>query len=221
MTDLVCISPVDGKEYARRAETPAAEAEQAIERARQAQRHWREAPLGERCDAVARFLAAMERMNPQIVPELAWQMGRPVRYGGEFRSLKERVEAMVALAPEALADDVRDHGRVVRIPAGLVMVIAPWNYPYLTAANTIVPALLAGNAVILKHSAQTLLAGERFAEALPPPPVCRTGCSPTSPLATRPRPTCSPPVSSTTPPSRGPSRAAVPWRKRRRARSPP
>jgi acyl-CoA reductase-like NAD-dependent aldehyde dehydrogenase len=166
MADLVCVSPADGREYARRVETPAAMAEAALKRARAAQREWREAPLAERCEAAARFLGAMERLNPAIVPELAWQMGRPIRYGGELRSLKERVEAMIDLAPEALADDVRPNGRVVRVPAGLVMVIAPWNYPYLTAANTIVPALLAGNAVILKHSAQTLLAGERFAEAL-------------------------------------------------------
>jgi acyl-CoA reductase-like NAD-dependent aldehyde dehydrogenase len=47
-----------------------------------------------------------------------------------------------------------------------VLVIAPWNYPYLTAANTIVAALLAGNAVLLKPAAQTMLAGERFALAL-------------------------------------------------------
>jgi acyl-CoA reductase-like NAD-dependent aldehyde dehydrogenase len=165
MGDLVCVSPVDGKEFARRAETPTAAAEAALARARQAQREWREAALDERCEAVSRFIAAMERLNEEIVPELAWQMGRPVRYGGELRSLKERVDAMIALAPEALADDVRPNGRVARAPAGLVMVIAPWNYPYLTAANTIVPALLAGNAVVLKHSAQTLLAGERFAEA--------------------------------------------------------
>jgi acyl-CoA reductase-like NAD-dependent aldehyde dehydrogenase len=166
MADLVCVSPVDGREYARRPETRAAEVEQALARARGAQREWREVPLAERCEAVARFLAAMERLNPEIVPELAGQMGRPVRYGGELRSLKERVEAMIALAPEALADDSRPDGRVVRVAAGLVMVIAPWNYPFLTAANAIVPALLAGNAVLLKHSAQTPLAGERFAEAL-------------------------------------------------------
>jgi acyl-CoA reductase-like NAD-dependent aldehyde dehydrogenase len=164
--DLVCISPVDGREYARRDLTPPAGVERVLERARSAQRTWREVPLAERCAAVRHFMAAMEGLNPQIVPELAWQMGRPVRFGGELRSLKERVEAMLALAPEALADDVRRHGRVARVPAGLVLVIAPWNYPFLTAANTIVPALLAGNAVILKHSAQTLLAGERFAEAL-------------------------------------------------------
>jgi acyl-CoA reductase-like NAD-dependent aldehyde dehydrogenase len=46
-----------------------------------------------------------------------------------------------------------------------VFVVAPWNYPYLTAVNSVVPALVAGNAVILKHSAQTPLCAERFAEA--------------------------------------------------------
>jgi acyl-CoA reductase-like NAD-dependent aldehyde dehydrogenase len=166
MDDLVCISPVDGRELARRPLASAAEADRAIVRARQAQREWRDAPLCERIAVVTRFLQAMERLDAEIVLELAWQMGRPIRYGGELRSLKERVEAMLALAPEALAPEEHGPGRrVVRVPAGVVLVIAPWNYPFLTAANTIVPALLAGNAVILKHSAQTLLAGERFAEA--------------------------------------------------------
>jgi acyl-CoA reductase-like NAD-dependent aldehyde dehydrogenase len=164
--ELICISPVNGRVYARRSLTPRAEVEGVLARARRAQRDWARMPLRERCALIVRFLAAMERLNGEIVPELAWQMGRPVRYGGELRSLKERVEAMVALAPEALAPEAVGEGRkVVRVPVGLVLVIAPWNYPFLTAANTIVPALLAGNAVLLKHSAQTLLAGERFAEA--------------------------------------------------------
>ena len=166
MTDLVCISPIDGREVARRALTPSAEVDRAVERARRAQREWALVPLEERCAAVLRFLAAMEAMNGEIVPELAWQMGRPVRYGGELRSLKERVEGIVALAEAALADEAIERGRYVRrVPAGLILVIAPWNYPYLTAANTIVPALVAGNAVLLKHATQTLLVGERFAEA--------------------------------------------------------
>jgi acyl-CoA reductase-like NAD-dependent aldehyde dehydrogenase len=165
--DLVCISPVDGREYARRALTPDAEVDRAIERARRTQREWARVPLTDRRSAILRFLAAMERLNPEIVPELAWQMGRPIRYAGELRSLKERAEALVTLAKTALELEAVGEGRsVVRVPAGLVLVIAPWNYPFLTAANTIVPALLAGNAVLLKHSAQTLLAGERFAEAL-------------------------------------------------------
>lgn len=167
MDELVCLSPVDGREYARRALASDDQVAKTLERARRAQREWDRTPLDERSATMLRFLEAMEALNPQIVPEIAWQMGRPVRYGGEYRSLAERVRAMVGIAEAALAPDVIEKGRsVIRVPAGLVLVIAPWNYPFLTAANTIVPALLAGNAVLLKHSAQTPLAGERFAEAL-------------------------------------------------------
>src|SRR5687768_10623309 len=167
MDDLICISPVDGREYARRTLATDSEIEGALAEARRAQREWARTPLDERCATMLRSLAAMEALNPDIVPEIAWQMGRPVRYGGELRSLAERILAMVDLAPSALEPFVAGAGRsVIRAPAGLVLVIAPWNYPFLTAANTIVPALLAGNAVILKHAAQTPLAGERFAEAL-------------------------------------------------------
>ncbi len=118
-----------------------------------------------------RFLQALKDLNADVVPELAWQMGRPVRYEGELRSLTERVEGMIAAADAGLAPFCPEPGGaatryVARVPAGLVLVIAPWNYPFLTAANTIVPALIAGNAVLLKHAAQTLLVGERFAEAL-------------------------------------------------------
>ena len=166
-TDLVCLSPIDGHEVARRRLATDAEIEAAVARARSAQRDWAAIPLAERCATALRFLAAMEALNVEIVPELARQMGRPVRYGGELRSLAERVRAMVELAPAALADEVAGEGRrVARVPAGLVMVIAPWNYPFLTAANTLVPALIAGNAILLKHATQTLLAGERLAAAL-------------------------------------------------------
>ena len=170
MDELICVSPVDGREYARRLIARGAEVECAVSAARRAQREWAATPLAERCALLMRFLAAMESLNAEIVPELAWQMGRPVRFGGELRSLGERVRGMAALAEEALttvdiSGDDRIQRRVERVPAGLVLVIAPWNYPYLTAANTIVAALLAGNAVLLKPAAQTLLSGERFAQA--------------------------------------------------------
>jgi len=167
---MICVSPVDGREYARRPIANGSEIEGALTGARKAQREWAATPLADRCSLLLRFLDAIESMNGEIVPELAWQMGRPVRYGGELRSLVERVRGMAAMAGEALApvNLTGDDGiqrRVDRSPTGLVLVIAPWNYPYLTAANTIVAALLAGNAVLLKPAAQTLLTGERFAQA--------------------------------------------------------
>jgi acyl-CoA reductase-like NAD-dependent aldehyde dehydrogenase len=78
---------------------------------------------------------------------------------------------MIAIAEEALAPSMRPDKPgftrwIAREPLGTVMVIAPWNYPFLTAVNSIVPALMAGNAVILKHASQTLLVGERFADAM-------------------------------------------------------
>ena len=171
MTDLLCISPIDGSELARRPVASEAEIEATLRLSRAAQPGWAAAPLAARKAVIAAFVAALEAANPEIVPELAWQMGRPVRYGGELRSLKERVAALLDLAEVALADDVPApipgyERRIKRMPAGVVLVIAPWNYPYLTAINTLVPALLAGNAVVLKHSAQTLLVGDRIAAAL-------------------------------------------------------
>jgi acyl-CoA reductase-like NAD-dependent aldehyde dehydrogenase len=172
MTDIVCISPVDGREVARRPVLSATEINTVLTNARRAQQEWAKVPLAERGAILLNFLEAMRAMNDEIVPELALQMGRPVRYGGEFRSFEERVRYMVALAERALAPvpafDVRPgfERYIKREPLGIVFTIAPWNYPYLTAANSIVPALMAGNAVILKHAAQTLLVGERFASAL-------------------------------------------------------
>jgi acyl-CoA reductase-like NAD-dependent aldehyde dehydrogenase len=170
--EAVCISPVDGREFARRPYAAEAAIASAVAAARQAQTKWAQTPLAERNAAMLRFLDAMLAMNQHIVPELALQMGRPVRFGGEFRGFEERVRYMTAIAAEALAPvppmDPKDGftRMIKREPLGLVLVIAPWNYPYLTAVNTIVPALIAGNAVILKHAAQTILVGERFQQAM-------------------------------------------------------
>ena len=171
VNDIVCISPVDGSEVARRRIATEGEIAAALSAARQAQREWSRVPLAERKAKMIAFLAALQAQNDEIVPELAMQMGRPVRYGGELRSLEERVRTLVELSDEALAptwpaERPGFRRMIKRVPAGLVLVIAPWNYPYLTAVNSIVPALLAGNAVILKHAAQTLLVGERFQSAM-------------------------------------------------------
>ncbi|MGZ8399855.1 MAG: aldehyde dehydrogenase family protein [Methyloceanibacter sp.] len=171
MSDSVkIISPIDGSVYAERSVARDAEIEAASSAARAVLPEWRAVPIAERARYVLAFLDALIGMNDDIAVELAWQMGRPVRYGGEKGSVEDRTRAMVALAEEALkpyvpAEKPGFRRYIAREPVGVVLVIAPWNYPYLTAVNTIVPGLLAGNAIILKHAAQTLLVGERFAEA--------------------------------------------------------
>jgi len=172
MSDIVCISPIDGREVARRPVASDAQIQATFKAARDAQRTWAQVPLKDRCAFALKFLDAMLALNQQIVPELAMQMGRPVRFGGEFRGFEERVRYMVAIAEDSLkpvlpADPKQGFRRMIkRTPLGVVFVIAPWNYPYLTAVNTIVPALIAGNAVVLKHAAQTILVGERFEQAM-------------------------------------------------------
>lgn len=171
METIKITSPVDGSVFAERPVAADAAIGAAVDRARAAQAEWARVPIAERGTYLLAFLEALLAANDEIVPELAWQMGRPVRYGGEKGGVEERTRYMVDLAESALADrpapDERAGFRryLRRDPLGVVFVIAPWNYPYLTAVNTIVPALMAGNAVILKHAAQTLLVGERFQSA--------------------------------------------------------
>jgi len=164
------ISPIDGSVYAERPVARDTVIVAAVSSARGALAEWRTVPIAERKRYILAFLDALVAMNDEIAVELAWQMGRPVRYGGEKGSVEDRVRALVDMADEALEPYVPPEKPgfrryIAREPLGIVMVIAPWNYPFLTAVNSIVPGLLAGNAIILKHASQTLLVGERFAEA--------------------------------------------------------
>ncbi|NLC22782.1 MAG: aldehyde dehydrogenase family protein, partial [Halomonadaceae bacterium] len=167
---LTCISPIDGSVFAQREALSFDAATQAAKRARAAQPGWAARPLQERIDLVMAGVAAVGEMNDEIVPELAQMMGRPVRYGGEFSGFEERASHMASIAREALADiavgdDSAFKRYIKRVPHGVVLVVAPWNYPYMTAINTVAPALIAGNTVLLKHATQTLLVGERMAQA--------------------------------------------------------
>ncbi|WP_375573905.1 MULTISPECIES: aldehyde dehydrogenase family protein [Seohaeicola] len=165
-----CISPIDGSVYVERPALSLDAAHAAAARARAAQKAWAARPLSERIALVLKAVDQVGAMNDVIVPELAHQMGRPVRYGGEFRGFNERAQymaeiAQTALAPIVLEDSAAFRRHIAREAHGVVLVIAPWNYPYMTAINTVAPALIAGNTVVLKHAAQTLKVGERMAEA--------------------------------------------------------
>ncbi len=167
---IQCISPIDGSVYAERPVAAFDDASGIVDAARDAQRVWATRPLAERIELVRAGVARIGEMNDEIVPELAWMMGRPIRYGGEFGGVNERASHMAGIAEEALKpiiveDSNNFERRIMREPHGVVFVVAPWNYPYMTAINTVAPALIAGNSVILKHATQTLLAGERMVRA--------------------------------------------------------
>ncbi|WP_424830533.1 aldehyde dehydrogenase family protein [Ruegeria sp.] len=167
---LQCVSPIDGSVFAEREVLSRDAAFEVVARSRAAQADWAKRPLQERIDLVMAGVAAIGAMNDEIVPELAHMMGRPVRYGGEFGGFNERASYMAEIAETSLADiavgeDETFRRYIKRIPHGVVFVVAPWNYPYMTAINTVAPALIAGNTVILKHATQTLLVGERMVQA--------------------------------------------------------
>ena len=166
---LQTISPVDGRVYAERPLAGPLAVDAALAAAREAQRAWRSVPLERRSALLTRFCERFEEQRDAIAEELSWQMGRPIRYApNEVRGTLERARHMISIARDALADidagPKPDFQRFVRRePLGVVLTIASWNYPYLIAVNSVIPALLAGNTVVLKHSAQTPLCAERFA----------------------------------------------------------
>ncbi|MCG4454333.1 aldehyde dehydrogenase family protein [Pseudomonas sp. MMS21-TM103] len=171
MSKLQCISPIDGSVYVERELAAGSEIQAALATAALAQKGWQQTPLVERVAIGRLAIAAFAAREEQLAEELCWMMGRPIRYAaGEIRGFVERASYMADIAASALADiqlpEQPGFTRFIRRePLGVALVIAPWNYPYLTAVNAVVPALLAGNAVLLKHSAQTPLCAERMVEA--------------------------------------------------------
>lgn len=165
------ISPIDGHVIDERPLATSAQADAVLSRASGAFAGWRRTPLSERIEQLTRFVDAVVAKKATLADELTAQMGRPRRYTeGEIGGFEDRARTMLRLAPEALADVVPGpkegfSRRIRREPLGVALVLSPWNYPWLTAVNAIVPALAAGNVVVLKHSDQTPLVAERLAEA--------------------------------------------------------
>jgi acyl-CoA reductase-like NAD-dependent aldehyde dehydrogenase len=170
MKPIQLISPVDGRVYAERMPLSADAADKVVARAKAAQKSWAARSLEDRIALVRAAVAKLNTMSDVVVEEIAWQMGRPTRYGGEFGGVNARTEYMSeiaakTLAPQMIEDSDKFRRYLARDPLGVVFIVAPWNYPYLTTINTLVPALIAGNTVVLKHASQTILVGERLAQA--------------------------------------------------------
>ncbi|MFM9086179.1 MAG: aldehyde dehydrogenase family protein [Acidimicrobiia bacterium] len=172
MTVQRLVSPVDGIVLAERVLADGARVEVVLTAAHSARRGWAAVSVERRAAMVEAMVRHLESEVDEIAVELTRQMGRPVRYTPNeiSRGFQERARHMASIAPARLApievpptDGFTKFIR--REPVGTVLVIAPWNYPYLTAVNSIVPALLAGNTVVLKHASQTMLVAERLQRA--------------------------------------------------------
>lgn len=165
------VTPIDGSVYLERELASTEDAVKMTKKAAQAQKQWRKLSLEERASYCEKAVDAFAANKDAIGEEITRQMGRPIRYGaGEVGGFEERARYMIKIAADKLADvsveEKEGFQRFIRREAlGVVFTVAPWNYPYLTAVNSIIPALMAGNTVILKHSSQTPLCAERIAEA--------------------------------------------------------
>jgi acyl-CoA reductase-like NAD-dependent aldehyde dehydrogenase len=168
---LTTISPIDNSVYVERPYASSEEINATLERAQQAQRAWKKVSVAERKILCTTMVDEFVAKKAEIAEEICWQMGRPIASAaGEVAGMEERARKMIELADAGLEtiklDEKEGFERWIQREAlGVMFVIAPWNYPYLTAINAIMPAILAGNAVILKHSAQTPLCAERLFEA--------------------------------------------------------
>jgi acyl-CoA reductase-like NAD-dependent aldehyde dehydrogenase len=184
MRQFSVVSPVDGEVYIERPYAAHADIDAALDRAEAIAPQWRNWSVERRAELVNRAVDAFIARKQEISEELTWQMGRPIRFGpGEVGGFEERARYMASIAADALAPvtpaQKSGFNRFIRRePIGQVFVIAPWNYPYLTAVNAVVPALLAGNTVISSTPRRRRCAPSASCRPLPKP-GCRMACSST------------------------------------------
>ncbi len=161
------ITPIDNTVYVER-EYHSNNIEQTIENSIKAQKGWENLIVSERVELLKNFVDDFLSKGDVIGEELSRQIGRPISQAiNELNGFKERADYMLSIAEKKLADidvtkDNNFKSYIKRRALGIVFVIAPWNYPYLVAVNSIIPAMAAGNSVILKHSAQTPLCAEQL-----------------------------------------------------------
>lgn len=171
MPNFQTISPINGEVYVEREYTTPEQIDRVLTDAVAAQKTWKQLSVGQRADYCTRMVDAFVADGERIATELTWQMGRPIKYSpSEIRGFEERSRYMISVAEKTLADiQVGEKAGFTRFirrePLGVVLVLAPWNYPYLTSINSIMPALMAGNTVVVKYSTQTPLCAERLADA--------------------------------------------------------
>lgn len=168
---LKIVNPYDQKVIAELPFDEGKTLEAKVAAARKAYERWHRVPLEERAHRVGQGLKYFRDQTDQITREISHQMGKPLAQAhAEMKTFFARAEYMLSIARETLSPGTLPskpgfHLRVEHAPLGVIYNIAPWNYPLLTAVNVVVPALLAGNSVLLKHSPLTPFVGRHFENA--------------------------------------------------------
>lgn len=164
-------SPIDNTVYVERYLASSEEINETFNKAEIAQRYWQQVDVKQRAVICHKMVDAFVANEDEIAHQLCRMMGRPIKYArGEVAGFAERARYMIDVADSALAniqlpEKVGFQRYIKRQALGTVFVVAPWNYPYLTAINAIMPAIMAGNSVVLKHSGQTPLCAEQLFKA--------------------------------------------------------
>ena len=168
MPVLKTISPIDGRVIVERSLAEESEVNHVLKKSKIAGDYWQYKTLDERQDILSKAVDLLVADTENIARDITLQMGRPILHSpAEVKGAEKRARYMINCATEALAvyqpENVQGFKRyIAREPVGCILIVAPWNYPLLTAINCIIPALVAGNSIILKHSAQTPLCAERL-----------------------------------------------------------
>ena len=172
MAGFEIISPIDGRPIAHREYASQVDIETTLVKSENARENWRKTDLQDRKEFCRKAVDYFKSKSQEWGETITRQMGRPIRYTpSEINSgFVERADYMIQVSDEALENISTSEKKgftryITKEPLGTVLVLAPWNYPFLTSVNVIIPALLAGNTVILKHSEQTALCAECYQEA--------------------------------------------------------
>lgn len=174
---IVGASPLDGAALPPVEATPVDRIPALLERCRSAQLAWARLPVGERVRALSRAKRAFLAAGEDIAALIEREIGRPraETYLAEIIPDADLFDhwcsrGPVLLQPEGVPIDSLvfpgKRGVVERLPRGVIAVIAPWNFPVALPLRVIVPALLSGNAVVLKPSEHAARTGARLVEAL-------------------------------------------------------
>ena len=165
------ITPIDNSVYLERPLSTQTDIDNVIQNSKKSFQSWKNTSIEDRITIINKFIDNLIALKPEVSKEICWQIGRPIsQCGNELRGFEERSRHMVEIAKESLRDipatknDEFDN-YIYKSPLGVIFVMAPWNYPIITATNTIVPALLAGNTIVIKHSSQTPRCAELISQA--------------------------------------------------------